>query len=107
MDASFETWETVNPPESYARNDPYLHEFTCEIFPADSVGLPFKFRVIASSTNGVVYSDVSAVMYLAGVPKKPASSPTSDADVTSGTMIKVDYAGVSEDGGLPVLSYEL
>ena len=46
-------------------------------------------------------------MFLASVPDKPANAPVSDASVTAGTQIKVDYNEISADGGLPILSYEL
>lgn len=46
-------------------------------------------------------------MYLASVPSKPKTAPVSDATITSGSQIKVDYEVIEEDGGLPLLSYEL
>lgn len=46
-------------------------------------------------------------MFLAARPGKPTSAPVSDPSVTNGKMIKVDYAVISDDGGLPLLSYEL
>jgi hypothetical protein len=46
-------------------------------------------------------------MYLASTPAKPVSAPTSDPLVTNTEQIRVDYLAVADDGGLPLLSYEL
>lgn len=109
-DGTGQIWTEVNPDALYphSRNDSYVREFVCDMFPATAVaGDPFLFRVIARNTQGTVTSVESAVMYLASVPDKPAQPPTSDASVTSRTQIKVDYQTVPGDGGLPLLSYEL
>lgn len=52
-------------------------------------------------------SIVSSPMYLASVPDAPTNAPTSDASVTNGFYMKIMYSSVLNDGGLPVLSYEL
>jgi hypothetical protein len=46
-------------------------------------------------------------MYLASVPDKPEAAPVSDPTVTSTNEIKVDYQVITQDGGLPLLSYEI
>jgi len=50
---------------------------------------------------------VSSPMYLASVPDAPSYAPTSDNSVTTGQYMKIVYGPVVNDGGLPVLSYEL
>lgn len=98
----------VNPPDLYQRNDPYIHEHLCEIFP-DGVqtGDTFTFRVTAFNIQGSTTSAPSAALTLAGVPTKPASGPVADAVETNGAQIKVVFSTVSDDGGSPLLSYEL
>jgi len=44
---------------------------------------------------------------LADTPTAPATAPTSDAAITSSSLVKVDMAIVPSDGGSPVLSYSL
>lgn len=45
---------------------------------------------------------------MAGVPSKPTDAPVSDAQVTSDSRIKVDFAQPEpEDNGSAILSYEL
>lgn len=101
-------WTEVNPLGTYPRDDPYLTQHTCDMFPPGTpIGSPFVFRVTAFNTQGSVQSIVSAQMFLASVPDKPDNAPTSDWDVTSRTQIKVDYEVVDGDGGLPLLGYEL
>lgn len=108
MDGTGSVWEEVNPSALHPRNDAHISEFECETFPIDAqIGDAFLFRVIAYNTQGSVSSVTSAKMYLASVPDKPLSAPTSDATVTSTTQIKVDYLEIERDGGLPLLSYEL
>ena len=46
-------------------------------------------------------------MSLAAIPGKPTSAPASDASVTNGNQIRVTYTDVADNGGTPVLSYEL
>lgn len=107
-DGTGASWTEVNPISSYPRNDPYVFQFTCELFPlAATIGDPFVFRVIAFNTQGSLASDASAIMYLASVPDQPTNSPVSDAQVTSRNQIKVDYAPILSSGGLPLLSYQL
>jgi hypothetical protein len=92
----------------YQRNNTYINELKCEIFPSGAkIGDAFLFRVTAYNIQGSVTSVASAKMYLASVPSKPKSAPVSDATITSGSQIKVDYEVIGEDGGLPLLSYEL
>ena len=98
-------WTEVNPA---ARSDPSLDEFSCEIFPAgSSLGDRFLFKIVASNQQGSVESFLSAPMLWAGVPAKPSAAPRSDPLVTDRRQIKVDYPAVSDDGGAPVLTYEL
>ena len=46
-------------------------------------------------------------MTLASVPDAPADGPQSDPAVTNAYQIKVTYDEVVDDGGSPILSYEL
>ena len=79
-----------------------------DLFPAEAVtGDEFKFRVIASNIQGQVTSTESRLIPLASVPGMPPNAPTSDAEITGRTQIKVEYEVVEDDGGLPLLSYEL
>jgi len=49
-----------------------------------------------------------AYIILAGIPSKPTDAPVSDAQVTSDTRIKVDFAQPAPlDNGSAILSYEL
>lgn len=52
-------------------------------------------------------ADYSAPMLLASVPGKPPNPPSSDATVTNYQQIKVTYEAVADNGGTPLLSYEL
>jgi hypothetical protein len=49
------------------------------------------------------------VLTLAAVPDTPVDQVTSDANVTSDSLIKVKYGPLtsSQNGGAPILSYEL
>lgn len=50
-DVSGLLWTEVNPGETYPREDPYIKEFTCELFPVDvQIGDTFLFRVIGFNT---------------------------------------------------------
>ncbi len=46
-------------------------------------------------------------MTLAAIPGKPSAGPLSDASITNGNQIRVIYTDVMDNGGTPVLSYEL
>jgi len=46
-------------------------------------------------------------MTLAAIPGKPSAGPLSDASITNGNQIRVVYTDVMDNGGTPVLSYEL
>ena len=46
-------------------------------------------------------------MTLASVPDAPSPGPASDPLVTNAYQIKVKYNEVTDDGGSPILSYEL
>lgn len=101
-------WEVVNPAPTYIRNDPYTFSFKCTIFPADSIiGDVYKFKIVATNVQGQTTSIVSRPMTLAAIPGKPSAGPASDASVTNGNQIRVTYTDVADNGGTPVLSYEL
>lgn len=70
-------------------------------------GDPFKFRVIAYNLQGSITSTLSRVIPLASVPAMPPTPPTFDYTLTNGFQIKTEYETVSDDGGMPLLSYEL
>lgn len=57
--------------------------------------------------QGYVTSIESAALPLASIPGKPLSPPYPDAAETNGNQIKALYDPISDDGGLPILSYEL
>ena len=46
-------------------------------------------------------------MLLASIPDAPSAGPLSDSSVTQGNQIRVTYNAVSDNGGTPILSYEL
>jgi len=92
LDGTGKNWTVVNPKDSYPRMDSNIRKFTCDRFPQlVSVGDEFVFKVVAINIQGSVESFTSSLMYLASVPNKPASPPTSDVLVTSRTSIKVTY----------------
>ena len=98
-------WTAVNP---LARGDPSLREFECSTFPGSTaLGDSFVFRVEAFNRQGSVLSLLSAPLALAGVPAQPPASPEPDPALTGPRQIKVLYEAVLDDGGAPVLSYEL
>ena len=78
------------------------------MFPAATpIGSFFKFRVIAFNLQGAVISIESAALPMANIPGIPLTGPHSDALETNGNQIKVVYDPVADDGGSPLLSYEL
>ena len=46
-------------------------------------------------------------MTLASIPDAPTNGPVSDATVTNANQIKVIYSEITDDGGSPIVSYEL
>ena len=46
-------------------------------------------------------------MTLASSPGLPSAGPVSDSTVTNGNQIRVTYTDVLDNGGTPILSYEL
>jgi titin len=91
-----------------ARGDPGLLQFECTELPAGAApGAEYQFRIEASNRQGSVLSGLSAPMLLAGAPAAPPAAPASDPLQTSAQQIKVTFGEVADDGGAPVLSYEL
>ena len=102
------TWTEVNPESSFQRYDPFLTEFTCETFPVGTViGDEFKFRIVAYNLQGSATSVESRAIPLASVPGRPTNAPYSDSSETNGSQVRVVYDEVADDGGVPLLSYEL
>ena len=70
-------------------------------------GDTFRFRIIAYNLQGTVTSIESRAIPLAAIPGEPTNAPTADASQTNGQQIKVLYDEVDDDGGSPLISYEL
>lgn len=85
---------------------PSLREYTIT-FSSSDTGSSFKFQLTATAVSTVT-SEV-ATFVVAATPDTPTSAPTSDTTVTTGSLIKVDYAALStsENGGSDITSYEL
>ena len=62
---------------------------------------------MAYNLQGTVTSVESRAIPLASVPGKPPTAPYSDSSETNGSQIKVVYDEVVDNGGVPLLSYEL
>ena len=63
--------------------------------------------MIAYNLQGSLTSIVSRAVPLASIPGQPTYAPSFVPSETNGYQIKVTYETVSEDGGIPLLSYEL
>lgn len=73
-----------------------------------STGSTYNIKVRAHNNAG--YTDSAPlVVVLAAVPDTPTVAPTSDADITNKTLIKIDYTALTtaQNGGSDVLSYDL
>ena len=91
------------------RNEPNLSAFSVTAFPAGTaVGANLRFKLIVFNQGGFsTTSSNSTRVELAGVPQAPASAPTRDHAVTSGSVIRVTYSAPPSDGGAPLTSYEV
>ena len=87
-------------------NKPSMREY--QITGLTLPGNTYRFIVRAFNDAGSSDSGVLSVI-LSAVPDTPASGPTSDASVTNESRIKVNFGpqSASENGGSPVLSYDL
>jgi hypothetical protein len=87
------------------RNMPSLNQVAVTYFPANSVGLTFRFKVKVITTQHQALSRV-AFATLASVPFKPTDSP--QATSVSASSISVMFSDPQPDnGGSPIISYEL
>jgi len=71
-------------------------------------GSVYRFKIRAY--NNAYWTDSEPLLaVLASVPDTPSSGPVSDAAITNETRIKINYGpqAASENGGSPILSYEL
>jgi hypothetical protein len=89
------------------RNLPSLNQLTVTSFPSGSQGRTFRFQIKVVTTQRDAISSISFIE-LASVPFKPVDKPISDSLVTSDDTIKVSFADPKpENGGSPIISYEL
>lgn len=74
-----------------------------------NVGSVYRFKIRAYNAAGHAESLSMLHVTLASVPDKPTIGPLSDASVTNDNQIKVNFGPLldSQNGGSPVLSYEL
>jgi hypothetical protein len=70
------------------------------------VGLEYRFKVVAKNENGAVESNIVETI-LADVPQTPTTAPSLVVLETSSNSIRVKIEQVTDDGGAPVLSYQL
>ena len=90
------------------RDKPSLNTLAATAFPADTEGQAFRLQVQVFTTQRTALSDVAHAL-LASVPGLPADVPVSDPSVTSSDALRVTFAlpDAPDDGGSPILSYEL
>lgn len=88
------------------QNRPSLREYT--VTDLTQLGQNYKFMVRAFNGAGYTDSEVMNVI-LADEPDSPSNAPYSDASITNESRIKVLYDAqpAEENGGSPILSYEL
>lgn len=74
-----------------------------------SLGATYRFKVRAFNSAGFTDSIRVLSVVLSDVPDTPLSGPISDTTVTNENIIKVFYGplSVNNNGGSPLLSYEL
>ena len=78
-------------------------------FPVTSnlvIGYEFRFIAYAVNEIGEASSNIVTAT-VANVPATPASGPSFDIHETNTTSIRVVVAEVSDNGGTPILSYNL
>ena len=88
-------------------NKPSLREY--DITELTAFGNTYRFKVRAHNYAGFTDSQNYLNVVLADEPDKPTVAPSSDASVTNESRIKVDFGPqlASENGGSPILTYEL
>jgi len=74
-----------------------------------NIGSVYRFKIRAYNNAGSAESSSMLHVTLAAVPDTPLVGPISDASVTNSQTIKVQFGPLlaSENGGSPVISYEL
>lgn len=87
-------------------NNPSLSQHTTTTFPGASVGNTFVFYIEVLNVVGSATSNTVGFI-LADVPDTPTVAPTSDASVTTQSILKIDTATVAGNGGAAILSYSL
>ena len=87
-------------------NQPSLRQYT--ISGLSPTGATFRFKITAKNAAGSAGS-IPASIVLAAVPNTPITGPTSDATVTSETIIKAVITPLlsAQSGGSIILSYSL
>lgn len=96
---------TVDP--AIVGNKPSLREYV--VTGLTNVGSMYRFKIRAHNIAGQSESVSMLHVTLAAVPDKPTTGPVSDASVTNDNRIKVNFGPLldSQNGGSPVLSYDL
>jgi hypothetical protein len=88
------------------RDLPSLNQLAVTFFPENSVGRSFRFQIKVWTTQREALSAVNFIE-LASIPGKPSVIPQIVSEETSDTQIKVTYLEAPDDGGSPIISYEL
>lgn len=102
------TVELNTASDPAVRDKPSLRALTVTNFPSGTEGQAFRLQIQVFTTQRDALSAVTLAL-LASVPGQPADVPVSDATVTSAAAIKVTFAQPTapDDGGSPIISYEL
>ena len=92
---------------SEINNLPALRRHT-RVFDSADTSKTFQFYLTASNSVGIVQTETVSFI-LAAAPDKPSTKPTLNLELTTASSIHVDYAPLSEaeNGGSPILNYEL
>lgn len=78
------------------------------VFSTTETGTTITFQMSASNIIGSVFTSEFSFV-LAAVPDQPQTVPVLNLEQTSSSQIHIDYPALatSENGGSPILSYEL
>ncbi len=71
-----------------------------------TIGLTFRFRIQSINEIGGSISPIVQGV-LSTVPSTPVSGPQNVVSLTNGNQITVQWTAPADDGGSPIISYEL
>jgi hypothetical protein len=86
-----------------------LRQVTINNYDSDALGKTFLYQIQVFNIVGNSLSETASFVFATN-PQAPSTQPVDDADVTSSTLIKVDYQALEtlvETQGSPILSYNL